>query len=103
VCAGTGKDCLFHTNPLADVTREIFNAFRNEGLWVGAYFSKPDWHSPDYWWPQFPPYDRNVNYDPAVYPERWNNFVNFTHNQVMELCSNYGKIDLLWFDGGWVW
>lgn len=98
----TGKDCPFHTNPKADVTREIFNAFRNEGLWVGAYFSKPDWHSPDYWWPQFPPFDRNVNYDPETYPERWNDFVNFTHNQVMELCSNYGKIDLLWFDGGWV-
>ena len=98
----TGKECPFHTNPKADVTREIFNAFRSEGLWVGAYFSKPDWHSPDYWWPQFPPFDRNVNYDPEVYPERWNDFVNFTHNQVMELCSDYGKIDLLWFDGGWV-
>jgi len=98
----TGKECPFHTNPKADVTKEIFNAFRNEGLWVGAYFSKPDWHSPDYWWPQFPPFDRNVNYDPAVYPERWNSFVNFTHNQVMELCTNYGKMDLFWFDGGWV-
>lgn len=98
----TGKDCMFHADPKADVTREIFNAFRSEGMWIGAYFSKPDWHSPDYWWPQFPPFDRNVNYDPAVYPERWNNFVNFTHNQVMELCSNYGTIDLLWFDGGWV-
>ena len=98
----TGKDCAFHTNPRADVTKEIFNAFRNEGLWIGAYFSKPDWHSNDYWWLQFPPLDRNVNYDPAKYPDRWNNFVNFTHNQVMEICSNYGKIDLMWFDGGWV-
>ena len=98
----TGEDCAFHTNPKADVTKEIFNAFRNEGMWVGAYFSKPDWHSSDFWWPQFPPKDRNVNYDPAVYPERWNSFVNFTHNQVMELSSNYGKIDLFWFDGGWV-
>lgn len=98
----TGKDCPFSTNPKADVTRAIFNAFRKEGLWVGAYFSKPDWHSPDFWWPQFPPFDRNINYDPEMYPERWNSFVNFTHNQVMELCTNYGKIDLLWFDGGWV-
>lgn len=98
----TGKECPFHTDPRADVTKEIFNAFRQEGLWVGAYFSKPDWNSPDYWWPQFPPYDRNVNYDPSAYPERWNSFVNFTHNQVMELCTNYGKIDILWFDGGWV-
>lgn len=98
----TGKDCPFHTSPKADVTKEIFNAFRNEGLWIGAYFSKPDWHSTDYWWPQFPPLDRNVNYDPTKYPERWNSFVNFTHNQVMEICSNYGKVDLMWFDGGWV-
>ncbi len=98
----TGKECPFNTNPKADVTKAIFNAFRNEGLWVGAYFSKPDWHSHDFWWPHFPPLDRNINYDPARYPERWNNFVNFTHNQVMELCTNYGKIDLLWFDGGWV-
>jgi len=98
----TGKDCPFHTNPKADVTKEIFNAFRKQGLWIGAYFSKPDWHSTDYWWPHFPPLDRNVNYDPAKYPDRWNSFVNYTHNQVMELCTNYGKIDLLWFDGGWV-
>jgi alpha-L-fucosidase len=98
----TGKDCPFHTNPKADVTKEIFNAFRNEGMWIGAYFSKPDWHCPDYWWHQFPPFDRNVNYDPAKYPDRWNNYVEFTHNQVMELCTNYGKMDLFWFDGGWV-
>ena len=98
----TGKDCPFHTNAKADVTKEIFNAFRKEGLWVGAYFSKPDWHNSNYWWPHFPPLDRNVNYDPAKYPTRWNDFVQFTHNQVMELCTNYGKIDLFWFDGGWV-
>jgi alpha-L-fucosidase len=98
----TGKESPFRTNPQADVTKAIFNAFRNKGFWIGAYFSKPDWHSTDYWWPQFPPLDRNTNYDPAAYPDRWNNFVNFTHNQVMEICSNYGTIDLMWFDGGWV-
>ena len=98
----TSKDCPFHINPKADVTKAIFDAFRKEGMWIGAYFSKPDWHCPDYWWPQFPPFDRNVNYNPAVYPERWNNYVNFTHNQVMELCTNYGKMDLFWFDGGQV-
>ena len=98
----TGKDCPYHTDPKANVTKEIFNAFRNEGMWVGAYFSKPDWHCPDYWWHQFPPYDRNVNYDPARYPDRWNSYVNFTQNQIMELCTEYGKIDIFWFDGGWV-
>ena len=98
----TGMDCPFHTNAKADVTKAIFDSFRKEGLWIGAYFSKPDWHCPYYWWPQFPPFDRNPNYDLERYPERWNNYVEFTHNQVMELCSNYGKIDLLWFDGGQV-
>jgi len=98
----TSPECPFHSNPKANVTKEIFNAFRNEGLWVGAYFSKPDWHSEDFWWPQFPPFDRNVNYDLKRYPERWNRFVDFTHNQVMELVTEYGKVDILWFDGGWV-
>ncbi len=49
----TGKECPFHTHPKANVTKEIFSAFRKQGLWVGAYFSKPDWHCPYYWWPNF--------------------------------------------------
>ena len=98
----TGETCPFHTNTQADITGEIFNAFRDQELWTGAYFSKPDWHSDNYWWPYFPPLDRNVNYDPEIYPERWEKFVQFTHNQVMELMTGYGKIDILWLDGGWV-
>ncbi len=73
-----------------------------EGMWAGAYFSKPDWHSEYYWDPYWPPLDRNVNYDPEAYPERWEKFVQFTHSQIMELMSDYGKIDILWLDGGWV-
>ena len=98
----TDPRCPFSTNPKADVTRAIFDAFRAEGLWVGAYFSKPDWHNENFWWPRFPPKDRFPNYDVERHPERWAKFVEFTHNQVMELVKNYGKIDLLWFDGGWV-
>ena len=98
----TDPECPFHTNTKADVAKEIFNAFRSEGLWTGAYFSKPDWHCPDYWWPNFATPDRNVNYDPALYPERWENYVQFTHNQIMELMSDYGSMDILWLDGGWV-
>ncbi|WP_294298862.1 alpha-L-fucosidase [uncultured Chryseobacterium sp.] len=92
----------FSRNPKADVTKEIFNTFRNEGFKIGAYFSKPDWHSDDYWWSYFPPKDRNVNYDPKKYPERWENFKKFTFNQLNEITSRYGKIDILWLDGGWV-
>ncbi|MEJ2594123.1 MAG: alpha-L-fucosidase [bacterium] len=98
----TSEVVPFHTNPRADIAGEIFNAFRNEGFWTGAYFSKPDWHSDDYWWPNFATPDRNVNYDPEVYPERWERFVTYTHNQILELMSGYGPMDILWLDGGWV-
>ena len=98
----TDPGCPFHTHPGANVTKEIFSAFRNKGFWTGAYFSKPDWHSDDYWWPVFPPLDRNVNYDPAAYPDRWQSFVTYTHNQILELMTGYGQVDILWLDGGWV-
>lgn len=98
----TSNSTPFSTNPKADVTKEIFSAFRNEGFKIGAYFSKPDWHSEFYWWPYFPPKDRNVNYDPIKYPDRWEKFKTFTYNQINELTSNYGRIDILWLDGGWV-
>ncbi|MCP3929759.1 MAG: alpha-L-fucosidase [Bacteroidetes bacterium] len=98
----TDKDCPFSVNPKANITKEIFDAFRAKGLWAGAYFSKPDWHSEYYWDPYFPPLDRNVNYDPKLYPEKWEKFVEFTHNQIMELMTDYGKVDILWLDGGWV-
>ncbi|MBK6378503.1 MAG: alpha-L-fucosidase [Chitinophagaceae bacterium] len=98
----TDKSCPFSTNPKANVTKEIFSAFRKENFWVGAYFSKPDWHSDTYWWKQFPVSDRNANYAIQKYPEQWKNFTDYTHNQVNELVSDYGKIDILWLDGGWV-
>jgi len=98
----TGTKTPFHTQPKANVTLEIFNAFRDKGLWAGAYFSKPDWHSPYYWWPNFATPDRNVNYDVTKYPERWENFVQYTQNQIRELMSDYGPLDILWLDGGWV-
>jgi alpha-L-fucosidase len=43
-----------------------------------------------------------VNYDPAKYPEKWQKFKDFTYNQIGELMSDYGKVDILWLDGGWV-
>jgi alpha-L-fucosidase len=98
----TDPACPFSANPKANIAKNIFDAFRREGLWTGAYFSKPDWHCPDYWWPNFATPDRNVNYDIKTYPDRWENYVQFTHNQIMELMSDYGKMDILWLDGGWV-
>jgi alpha-L-fucosidase len=98
----TAPKTPFSTNPRADVTKAIFDAFRAQQFKVGAYFSKPDWHSPDYWWPHFATPDRNPNYDLKKYPERWKRFVDFTHAQIGELMSNYGRVDILWLDGGWV-
>jgi len=98
----TAPDCPFSSNPRANITKEIFDAFRQQGMLVGAYFSKPDWHNENYWWPNFATPDRNVNYDPLKYPDRWKAYTDFTHNQVLELLSDYGKVDILWLDGGWV-
>lgn len=98
----TDPGCPFSTNPKANIAKEIFDAFRKEGLWAGAYFSKPDWHNEFYWDPYFPPFDRNVNYDPEVHPDKWEKFISFTHNQILELATDYGRLDILWLDGGWV-
>lgn len=101
----TDPSCPFHTHKYADLTRAVFDAFRAEGLGIGAYFSKPDWHCPWYWargeekpWGS----DRNPTYDPAKRPELWRKFVEFTHGQMTELVEKYGKIDILWLDGGQV-
>ncbi|MBP7511694.1 MAG: alpha-L-fucosidase, partial [Bacteroidia bacterium] len=96
------SSCPFSVNPRKNITLEIFKSFRKQGLWTGAYFSKPDWHCPDYWDPAYPPRDRNVNYEPEANPEKWKRYTDFTHNQILELMSDYGKVDILWLDGGWV-
>lgn len=98
----TSAKTPFSSNPRSNVAKEIFDAFRKENFMIGAYFSKPDWHSENYWWPYFPPKDRNVNYDPARYPERWQKFKDYTYNQIQELMTGYGRVDILWLDGGWV-
>jgi alpha-L-fucosidase len=97
ISAGPFKD-----NPKADVVKYVFDAFRKQNFMIGAYFSKPDWHTPYYWWPKYATADRNNNYDIRKYPERWNNFKQFTYNQIGELMNNYGSVDILWLDGGWV-
>jgi alpha-L-fucosidase len=92
----------FKNHQKADVAKHVFDAFRKENFMIGAYFSKPDWHSPYYWWPKYATADRNNNYDIRKHPWRWNKFKEFTHNQLRELMHGYGSIDILWLDGGWV-
>lgn len=86
----------------SDVTKHVFDAFRKEGFMIGVYFSKPDWHNQDYWDPFWATPTRNNNYDINKYPEKWANFQKFTANQIDELMTNYGSVDILWLDGGWV-
>jgi len=98
----THPSCPFHTNPRANVVKEVFDAFRKRGMAISCYFSKSDWHSPYYWSPDYPVVDRNPNYDTQKEPEQWAKFVEFVHRQIEELMTQYGKIDVLWLDGGQV-
>ncbi|MHC1767114.1 MAG: alpha-L-fucosidase [Verrucomicrobiia bacterium] len=98
----TAPDVPFHANPRSNVVREVFNAFRQDRFAIGAYFSKADWHCPDYWDPSQPAKTRNPNYDPLARPEKWSKFVDFAHGQVAELMTGYGPIDILWLDAGQV-
>lgn len=98
----TSPNTPFSKNPRANVTKEIFDAFRKDSFMIGAYFSKPDWHSQYFWWSYYPPKDRHVNYDIKKFPERWRKFNEFTYNQIQELMTGYGGVDILWLDGGWV-
>lgn len=98
----TDAGCPFSTNARANMANEVFAACRNEHLAVGAYFSKPDWTTPYFWWPYYPPKDRNPNYDITKYPDRWRKFVEYTQSQLREITSNYGPLDILWLDGCWV-
>jgi alpha-L-fucosidase len=92
----------FGSDPRSNVAKGIFDAFRKKGMMTGAYYSKPDWHSPEYWWSYFPTPDRHVNYDPARYPDRWTRFKDYTYQQIEEIMTNFGSVDILWLDGAWV-
>lgn len=92
----------FRKDPRANVAKYIFEAFRDKDFMIGAYFSKPDWHSEYYWWPRYATPTRGVNYKIQRHPQRWEAFQRFTYNQIRELMHDYGKIDILWLDGGWV-
>ncbi len=98
----TAPDVPFHTNPRANIAKALFEAFRAREFGIGAYFSKADWHHADYWSPRWATPTRNNNYDVRKYPDTWKRFVEFTHKQIEEITSQYGRIDLMWLDAGWV-
>lgn len=101
----TGGETPFHAHRYADICKNLFDAFRAKGLAISAYFSKADWHTPTYWAPDMERGThmwRGPSYNPKENPELWEKFVSFTHEQIMELMTRYGRIDILWLDAGWV-
>ncbi|MDX2429349.1 MAG: alpha-L-fucosidase, partial [Bacteroides sp.] len=83
-----------------DIIKEWVEAFRAEGLGVGFYYSLIDWHHPEYTIDRLHPqrakskeeYDElNKDRDMSIYRK-------YLHNQVREILSSYGKIDILWLD-----
>jgi len=77
--------CAPKQGPGRDLVREYVEAARAENMRVGFYYSLMDWHHPDW---------RNAKND----LEARKRFVDYTHGQIRELMSNYGKVDILWYD-----
>lgn len=92
----------FGKNPRHNIAKEVFNAYRNKGFMIGCYFSKPDWHCKWFWNPYYATPNRRINYKKQQHPDWWQNYRKFTQNQLNELTTDYGNIDILWLDGGWI-
>lgn len=99
--------CMFDTkttdfNSVAtcgrDLVREYVDAFRAEGIGVGLYYSLLDWHHPDY--PHYGDMHHPLRNDPTQTNEHrdFNRYLDYMHEQIREICTNYGKLDVLWFD-----
>ena len=80
--------CATKQGPSRDLVAEYVEACRAEGLRVGLYYSLMDWHHPD---------GVRCASDEAARQR----FVEYTHGLIRELMTNYGKIDILWYDVDW--
>lgn len=81
-----------------DVVAEFVEAVRAEGLRVGLYFTLLDWYHEDY--PHYGDRIHPMRNNPKESNENRNfdRYLEYMHNQIREICTNYGKLDLLWFD-----
>lgn len=70
-----------------DFVKEYVEACRDAGLKVGLYYSPLDWRLPGYFFPR-------------MYAKSAKQLRDQCHEQIRELLTQYGKIDLFWFDGG---
>lgn len=81
-----------------DLVREFVDAFRAEGLRVGFYYSLLDWHHPDFTIDMLPPRSEDPDAEALNEGRDLKRYAAFMRAQVRELLTNYGKIDLMWFD-----
>lgn len=84
----------YNTASKRDFVKEYTDAAREAGLRVGLYYSPMDWRFPGY-------FDPKGEKDPAN-AESALLMKKQTYDQVEELCSKYGPIDILWYDGAWL-
>ena len=91
-----------------DIIREFVDAFRAEGLRVGFYYSLLDWHHPDYPVDDVHPlrkgalddysFGKSGAYDEINRTRDIAKYRQFMKNQITELLTKYGKIDIIWYD-----
>ena len=81
-----------------DLIKEYVEAFRAEGLKVGFYYSLLDWYHEDYTLDVFHPQRDIPDGDKFNEGRDMHRYAEFMRNQVRELLTSYGKIDILWFD-----
>ena len=81
-----------------DLVREYVDAFRAEGLKIGFYYSLIDWHHPDFPVDMLHPRRDDENAEQLNEGRDMHRYAEYMRNQVTELLTNYGKIDILWFD-----
>lgn len=81
-----------------DLVREYVDAFRAEGLRIGFYYSLIDWHHPEFPIDHLHPRRDDENAEALNKTRDMHKYAEYMRNQVTELLTNYGKIDILWFD-----
>ena len=90
--------CISNTPYQQDLIGQTVDAFRAEGIKVGFYYSLIDWHHPEFTIDKIHPM-RNNAAERAKNPLRdMRKYAKYMRDQVLELCTQYGKIDLFWFD-----
>ncbi len=97
-----------NTQAKRDLVKEYVDAFRAEGLKVGFYYSLLDWHHPDYTVDDCHPLrPKEIDQNKEEIYARLNKgrdmakYRQYLRNQITELLTNYGKIDILWLDWSW--